>query len=142
MARRGKNKTQKRAITKRKTQVKRKRTIRKKGTRMRGGIGVKGVIQTAFQAETSSEPGTAQQFGTIVGSPWKNIVQGKDCSFTGNCNRGIITTPTSVVNRAYSNLPKNLRSLRTIEDDKSLTESEKHTDIGKVLADSKKLMKR
>lgn len=109
---------------------------------MRGGIGVKEAVKdadTALQAGTSSGPDSAQQTKAILFSPWKDIAEGKDCSFTNSCNRGVITTPMSVVDRAYSNLPPNLRSLRAIDDDKSLTKSQKETDINLLAEDTVRL---
>jgi hypothetical protein len=142
MAPRGLKRTRKRTISKRGKggRTKRaRRTIRKRRSRMRGGIGVKGAVKTAFQTATSSSPDTWQQTKTIVGSPWVNIAKGKDCSFTNNCNIGVITTPMSVVDRAYRNLAPNLRSLPAIDADKSLTPSLRQTDKNILLGDTAKL---
>ena len=142
MAPRGQKKTRKRTISKRgkRGRTKRaRRTIRKRRTRMRGGISVAPAIKTTFQTATSSSPGTAQQTGTILLSPWKDMANRNGCTLTNGCNRGVITTPMSVVDRAYSNLPPNLRSLRAIEHDKHLTARQRQTYESKLAADTAKL---
>ena len=106
---------------------------------MRGGISVKGAAKTAWDAATTSGPDTAQQTGTIVVGPWKDIAEGNDCSLTNGCNRGVITTPMSVVDKAYGNLPKHFRSLSAIEDDKHLTARQRQTYESKLAADTAKL---
>jgi hypothetical protein len=109
---------------------------------MRGGIGVKAAVKdadTALQAGTSSGPDSAQQTKAILFSPWKDIAEGKDCSFTNSCNRRVITTPMSVVDKAYSNVPKGCRTLETLEKCKSLTPSQRQGDENKLLADTEKL---
>ena len=106
---------------------------------MRGGIAVGRAIRTAFQTATTSSPDTWKQTKTILFSPWKDIANRNDCTLTNSCKGGVITTPMSVVDKAYSNVPKNLRSPRAIEDDKHLTALEKQTYENLLLADTVKL---
>ena len=93
-----------------------------------GGIGAEGALEIAWYAGTTSGPDTARQTKTIVGSPWVNIAKGGDCSFTNDCNRGRIKTPMSVVNKAFSNVPKGCRNTEALGKCKSLTPSQRLGD--------------